>query len=198
MTFRSVGVAAIVLWMAHAAEARAQDKGASENAAAACAPGLQVACACLGGAVTGIQVCREDGTGYSACECPPAGATPAPSASVARGAAAGAAPGDSAAGEVERPVERGSLPALICGLVGLSLGLTGIGTGIALYVEDEAKRVTPAAGIILSGLGGAAAFIAIPAIFVGIFYPNSAPPSAKPGARPIAISPTPNGLAFRF
>jgi hypothetical protein len=40
--------------------------GGSENV---CAPGAQVACACVGG-TTGAQVCKADGSGYEACQCP--------------------------------------------------------------------------------------------------------------------------------
>ena len=34
-----------------------------------CAPGLQVECACVGGA-KGAQACKNDGSGYGTCQCP--------------------------------------------------------------------------------------------------------------------------------
>jgi hypothetical protein len=33
----------------------------------ACVPGTQQSCACIGGAATGIQICRTDGTGFESC-----------------------------------------------------------------------------------------------------------------------------------
>lgn len=189
-SFRAWGIAGAVLLLAQVAEA--QDKGAGDAAGErVCAPGLQVACACLGGEVTGIQVCREDGTGYSACQCPAASApTAAPSSTGAPGAVA-------APEEGERPVERGSLPALIGGIAGLTLGLTGLGAGAALYIEDEAKNVTPAAGIILVGSGALATLLSIPTIFIGVFYPKRQAPKGPP-AGAITVVSTANGLAFRF
>lgn len=48
------------------------DGGPDTGSGRVCSPGAQVACACVGGAA-GAQVCRNDGSGYGACDCPDAG-----------------------------------------------------------------------------------------------------------------------------
>jgi hypothetical protein len=51
------------------------DACSSDGSELACTPGETVACACLGGDKSGVQTCREDGKGLTACECPqPSGA----------------------------------------------------------------------------------------------------------------------------
>lgn len=48
------------------------------TAGSSCIPGAQVACACVGGATTGVQTCNRDGTGYDPCVgCPSADGGPA-------------------------------------------------------------------------------------------------------------------------
>jgi hypothetical protein len=43
--------------------------GTSSTNAGPCVAGQQIACACAGGG-SGVQVCRDDGTGYAPCGCP--------------------------------------------------------------------------------------------------------------------------------
>lgn len=184
---RAWGVAGIVALLA--STATAQEKGGGEGTRA-CAPGLQVGCACSGGAVTGIQVCRDDGTGYSACECP--GAAGAPATGVASRTDVAAPPGDAGA------IERGSLPMIIGGVVALGMGVATLGTGVGLYVQDESRNRTPAAGILLSGLGGAATLAAIPILLIGLVLERPRPVTKGAPHASITIAPAANGLRFTF
>ena len=63
----------------------------------ACVPGQQIACACVGGATSGVQACLTSGAGYGACQCPDAGRSDAaaPKASSGCGCRAGGSSGSS-------------------------------------------------------------------------------------------------------
>ncbi|MBI5494862.1 MAG: beta-lactamase family protein [Deltaproteobacteria bacterium] len=71
--------------------------GATSLAGTACVPGRQVPCACMGGA-QGVQVCRNDGSGFDACVCGTASSSASP----------GGGSGSSAAGATSSSASSGA------------------------------------------------------------------------------------------
>lgn len=62
------GVFAVVVGVAACGSAGGTNNGGSGGGSGRCVPGKTETCACLGG-TTGIQACKDDGSGFDACQC---------------------------------------------------------------------------------------------------------------------------------
>lgn len=174
-----------------AARAEAQEGGKPETTnSRVCAPGIQISCPCPGGAAPGTQVCDDDGARYSPCACaaPPV----APVVLSTRGDCLGTSPPP----KPEVRYEHANLPLMIGGIVLLSVGIVTTVTGAALYKIDEDKRVTPAAGIILSAIGGFITLAAPASIILGAIKVPVTPRKGR-GAQ-VVMEPSLTGLRFTF
>jgi hypothetical protein len=57
----------IVAVLAGALASCSNDDGRAETGAVGCTPGAQVGCACVGGALEGVQICDPSGAGFGPC-----------------------------------------------------------------------------------------------------------------------------------
>lgn len=63
----------------------------TDSGEAACTPGQQVECPCVGGA-QGVQLCADDGSSFLPCECPESATTTGPSGETGNEASTGEPP----------------------------------------------------------------------------------------------------------